>query len=200
MAEDDLVSLVTSRICHDLVSPIGAIDNGVELMSAISGIAHSAEMGLIGESARAAGIKLRLFRIAFGTASGDAVSRGADLAEVFSASFSRGRTTFDWPDRPASLPRQDAKLAALLLLCAEGAIPFGGKMSLTSSGDGTIRIDVTAERLRWKDALWNALTGATAFADVQAGEVQFPLAALAARHRARAVTATHTEAGCTIAA
>ena len=177
--EEDLVSLVTSRICHDLVSPIGAIDNGVELMAAISGGSHSAEMGLIGESARAANLKLRMFRIAFGAAPEDATTRGADLRAVFDGAFNRARLSFEWADAPDALPRAMAKLSALALLCAEGAMAYGGRLTLHGAGRD-LRVVMAAERYRWQDGLWDALAGRGDFASVTAGEVQFPLARLQA--------------------
>jgi len=182
--EDDLIGLVTSRICHDLVSPIGAIDNGVELMTALSGTSHSAEMGLIGQSARAAGLKLRLFRIAFGAASPDAVSRGEDLRQVFEGTFNRSRLKFSWVDQTTALSRPQAKLLALSLLCADTAMPFGGLLTLTVHDSG-VTLTMSSERFRWQDDLWAALCGDGTFTDVGAGNVQFPLARLHADQMGR---------------
>lgn len=185
--DDDLIGLVTSRICHDLVSPIGAIDNGIELMTVISGTTHSAEMGLIGESARAAGIKLRMFRIAFGVAPATATCRGTELREVFEHSFSRPRLSFAWPDAAQDLPRPTAKLAALALLCADSAMPFGGQLRFQATQDG-LRITMATERLRWQQELWDGLTETGNFGDVGAGQVQFPMARLLATQLGRTFT------------
>jgi histidine phosphotransferase ChpT len=69
-ARTDLTALVGSRICHDLVSPLGAIGNGVELLG-LTGIAPSPEMALIVESVENANARLRFFRIAYGAAGTD---------------------------------------------------------------------------------------------------------------------------------
>jgi histidine phosphotransferase ChpT len=66
----DLSALIGSRICHDLISPIGAIGNGVELML-MDGGAKSPELALISESVANANARIRFFRIAFGAAGGD---------------------------------------------------------------------------------------------------------------------------------
>ena len=69
-----LASLVAARLCHDLVSPLGAIGNGVELLEMSGdypGIANSPELTLIGESVRAARARVRYYRMAFGHAPPD---------------------------------------------------------------------------------------------------------------------------------
>ena len=76
----DISALVSSRICHDLVSPLGAIGNGVELLG-MSGAPEGPELQLINESVENANARLRFFRIAFGAASADQViSRSEILA------------------------------------------------------------------------------------------------------------------------
>jgi histidine phosphotransferase ChpT len=63
----ELTSLIGSRICHDLISPLGAIGNGVELL-AMSEVAKGPEMSLIAESVENANARIRFFRVAFGAA------------------------------------------------------------------------------------------------------------------------------------
>lgn len=64
---DDIASLVGSRICHDLISPIGAISNGVELIGMTQGT-DGAEMSLINDSVQNANARIRFFRVAYGSA------------------------------------------------------------------------------------------------------------------------------------
>ena len=66
----DLAALVGSRICHDLISPLGAIGNGVELLG-MTGVPDGPEMDLIAESVGNANARIRFFRIAFGAAAAD---------------------------------------------------------------------------------------------------------------------------------
>ena len=63
----NLAALIGSRICHDLISPIGAISNGLELLE-LAGAAQSPELDLIGESVSNAEARIRFFRIAYGYA------------------------------------------------------------------------------------------------------------------------------------
>ena len=75
----DLAALIGSRICHDLISPIGAIGNGLELLS-MSG-AGGPEVALISDSVANANARIRFFRIAFGHASPE---QGTSRSEILS--------------------------------------------------------------------------------------------------------------------
>ena len=77
-ATQDINALLGSRICHDLISPLGAISNGVELLT-MSGSASAPEIALIAESVENANARIRLYRIAFGIAS---ENQGVGSSEV----------------------------------------------------------------------------------------------------------------------
>ena len=79
----DLPALIGSRICHDLISPIGAINNGLELLNmAGTGAAPGPELELIGQSVESASARIRFFRIAFG-ASGDQTMGQGEVTSIF---------------------------------------------------------------------------------------------------------------------
>ncbi|TMV42546.1 hypothetical protein FGG78_41795, partial [Thioclava sp. BHET1] len=110
--KQDLTALLGSRICHDLISPLGAIGNGVELL-AMSGQALSPEMQLIAESAAQANARIRYFRIAFGAAQGNQRIGQAELVGLL-ADLGRGsRICVDWLVR-GDQSRPAVKLAFLL--------------------------------------------------------------------------------------
>ena len=71
--EEDLAGLIASRICHDLISPVGALGNGLELLS-LSVDPKGEEMALIRDCAAAAAAGLSFMRIAFGAAADGGVS------------------------------------------------------------------------------------------------------------------------------
>ena len=77
----DLAALLGSRICHDLISPIGAIGNGVELLM-MAGAEHGPEIALIAESVGYANARIRFFRVAFGTATADQRMARAEIASI----------------------------------------------------------------------------------------------------------------------
>ena len=66
-----LASLIGSRICHDLISPIGAIHNGLELISLSGAVQHEAEISLITQSCQNAASRIKFFRVAFGVSGSD---------------------------------------------------------------------------------------------------------------------------------
>jgi histidine phosphotransferase ChpT len=168
----DLVALIGSRICHDLISPIGAIGNGVELL-AMSGTAPGPEVSLISESVAAANARIRFFRVAFGGGSHDQRMSRAEAAGILADYTAGGRITTAWTS-DADLARTDAKLAYLLILCLETALPFGGRIRVEQEGR---RWTVTGQspKLRASPALWAMLADGQPTASVSAAQVQFPL-------------------------
>jgi histidine phosphotransferase ChpT len=118
---DDLVALIGSRICHDLASPLGAIGNGIELMT-LTGAEETPEMALIHESLVNAQGRIRFFRIAFGAAEPGAVVRAGEIAEALAGSERRAQV--DWRVS-GDLARRDAKRALLAVNCLDAAMPYG---------------------------------------------------------------------------
>ena len=177
----DLTALLGSRICHDLISPIGAIANGVELL-AMSGQAGGPEVALISQSVAAANARIRFFRIAFGlTAAGQRIG----LAELLAITddMSRGsRTTIGWSG-PTDAPRSVAKAVFLALLCLETAMPWGGQVQVTLRQDGW-SVTGQSTRLKMDTTLWQRLT-VTGGGALAAAHVQFALLSDAARRQGR---------------
>lgn len=164
----DLVALVGSRICHDLVSPLGAIGNGLELMM-LTGGEETPEMALVNESLVNARGRIRFFRIAFGAAEPGAVVRQSEIAEALAGSDRKA--TVDWAI-PGDMPRQDAKLALLAVNCLDSAMPYGGMVRVAAAA-GRLKIEGTADRFRIDEADWALLDSIPA--DVAPGKVQFAL-------------------------
>ncbi|WP_324754508.1 histidine phosphotransferase family protein [Roseovarius sp. Pro17] len=169
----NLSALIGSRICHDLISPVGAISNGLELMG-LAGVPDGPEMALVADSAAHANARLRFFRVAFGLSSdGQSMSEReirSVLGDVYTA-----KVVCDWQvDGP--LPRKMAQAAFLALLCGEQAAPFGGTVRIEGSADG-LRISVTADRLEPRAEHWAWLTEPEAgdLDDLPASQVQFAL-------------------------
>ena len=172
----DLTALIGSRICHDLISPLGAIGNGVELLGMSGGAGP--EMDLIAESVENANARIRFFRIAFGAAQPDQPSDPRELAAILADYTRGGRLTIDWQAQ-GTLERPQVKLAFLLLLCFEIAMPRGGHVAVRLVGQEWA-ITAEAEALVIDPDLWAMLAKPVARPDLRPSEVQFPLAALAA--------------------
>lgn len=165
----DLAALVASRLCHDLVSPLGAIGNGLELLQMVA--EPSPELSLVAEAIIGAQARLRLFRLAFGAASAGQSVAAADLRQAFMALETSGRITVQ-AELPAPLPRTGARRLALAALCAESALARGG--SITARPD---RIEAQGPRLRLEAPLWDSLRLGQPNPDTSAASVHFALLA-----------------------
>ena len=133
----DLAALVSSRICHDVINPVAAISNGLEMLAEEPDQAmREAAMDLIRKSAAQASAKLQFARLAFGAAG----SAGAEIdlrdAEKVAREFVQGsgKHQLAWQGPAVTLPKNKVKL--LLNLAALGviALPRGGAISVTIGG------------------------------------------------------------------
>lgn len=140
--QPDITALVTARICHDLVSPIGAISNGLELL-ALTGAPLGPELTLIRDSVEAANAKLQFLRIAFG----DSNKLGAlEITEILRSYYNDPRTQLNWA-LEAAIERHDLRLLFLILLCTEKLAPYGGQITVAQKA-GDFTITVVAKNLK----------------------------------------------------
>ena len=168
----DLTALLGARICHDLISPIGAISNGVELLM-MEGSTKSPELALIADSVTHANARIRFFRVAFGSSGGDQRLGRAEILAILTDLTRGGRLSIDW-NSPPEVPRRDVKLAFLLIQCLESALAYGGKIALTQT-DGRWLITGRAPKLKIDAALWEVLVNPAAVAEIGPAQVQFLL-------------------------
>lgn len=124
MTGNDLNALISSRICHDLISPLGAIGNGVELLT-MSGQGNCPEIALIAESVENANARIRFFRVAFGSAPTNVEFSQNEVQSILRDSFRGNRTIVSW-EVEGTIMRAEIKLAFLALQCLENALPWGG--------------------------------------------------------------------------
>ena len=170
--QDTLVALVGSRICHDLISPLGAIGNGVELME-MGGHADSPEMELISESVDNANARVKFFRIAFGTASEEATVGRGEITQLLAASARGGRLSYYWAVEGPQL-RREVRAVFLTLMCFETAMPHGGDIHIRRHADSW-ELTSEGDRIRIDEALWTSMTDRRAEVSVTPAQVQFAL-------------------------
>jgi histidine phosphotransferase ChpT len=168
----DISALLGSRICHDLISPIGAISNGVELLL-MDGAARGPEMALVSESVAHANARIRFFRVAFGQTSKDQRIGLTEIRSILADMARGGRVAVDWHS-PADVSRRETKLAFLALMCLETALGQGGKITV-DRGDSRWTVAGTGPRLRIDPLLWEALSNPASDAEIGPGQVQFLL-------------------------
>lgn len=162
----EFASLLCSRLCHDLLSPVGALNNGLELLAD----EHDPEMrqrclDLLSESARASANKLKFFRLAFGAAGGfgetvDAREARAAIEGLFGDNH---RVKIGWLVEAGVLPKPAIKVMLNLALIAGDGLVRGGQLDIGAEMHGeTIEIVVRGDgpRIVLDPELRNALTDA----------------------------------------
>jgi histidine phosphotransferase ChpT len=145
----DLASLLCSRLCHDLMSPVGALNNGIELL----GDETDPEMRekclqLLADSARASANKLKFFRLAFGAGGGfgEEIDTGEAQAALEGLFGAEGRVELGWVVESDKLPKGAVKLLLNLALLAGDALVRGGRLDVGAERtSGSIELAVRAE-------------------------------------------------------
>ena len=163
----DFASLLCSRLCHDLLSPVGALNNGLELLAD----EHDPEMRnrcleLLSESARASANKLKFFRLAFGAAGGfgETVDSREARAAIEGLFGDNHRVSLGWMVEDAVLPKPAIKVLLNLALIAGDALIRGGQLDIGAEVvDGMVEIVVRGDgpRIVFDSELRTALLGAS---------------------------------------
>ena len=134
----DLAALLCSRVCHDLISPVGAIVNGLEVMEEDKSEETKAfALDLIKSSVKKASARLQFCRLAFGAAGSAGAQIDLGDTEVVSRGFLEdNKTKLNWELARALLPKNRVKLLLNMLLIAGQTIPRGGVLTVASVGSG----------------------------------------------------------------
>jgi histidine phosphotransferase ChpT len=165
----DLASLIASRLCHDLLSPVGAMTNGLELLAEEKDPEMRKRcMELLEQSAKTSADKLKFFRLAFGSAGGfgDTVPVEEPRALVDALVGNNGRIEVNWTLGTAALPKPAVKVLLNLALIAIDALVRGGTLDIgaelrTTDSGSTSEIVVRAggARIAFDQAIGRALDG-----------------------------------------
>jgi histidine phosphotransferase ChpT len=164
MNDLDFAALLVSRVCHDLVSPVGAVVNGLEVLEEERDAAMRADaLKLVTSSAALASARLKFARLAFGAAG----SAGAelDLSEVgrtVCGLLDGGKTEMLWEAAAANWPKDWAKLLMNAALLAVDCLPRGGRVRVTTSSDPSnlgFAIHATGQGARVYEEVGSALNG-----------------------------------------
>jgi histidine phosphotransferase ChpT len=149
MKSHEFASLLCSRLCHDLLSPVGALNNGIELLAD----EHDPDMrarclDLLGESARASANKLKFFRLAFGAAGGfgDEVDTREARVAIEGLFGGDGRIQLGWMVDDPTMSKSGLKVLLNLVLIAGDALVRGGRLDVGAERhDAGLDIVVRAE-------------------------------------------------------
>jgi histidine phosphotransferase ChpT len=161
----DFASLLASRLCHDLLSPVGAMNNGLELLADETDPEMRVRcLELLNESARASANKLKFFRLAFGAAGGfgDVVDMREAKAAIEGLLADNDRIEIGWLITQAALPKTAIKVLLNLVLLAGDSLVRGGHLDIGAETlEDSIEIVVRAEgpRLVLDPELRTAING-----------------------------------------
>lgn len=148
MADDtiDFASLMCSRLCHDLLSPVGSFGNGLELLADEGDPEMRATfVSLLESSSKSAINKLKFFRLSFGSAGGYGDSIAVtDIVEAVSGLVNEGRATeINWISDTTSLPKPAARVLLLLAQVVVEALVRGGRIDMAAEErEGALEIAV----------------------------------------------------------
>lgn len=161
----DFASLLCSRLCHDLLSPVGALNNGLELLADETDPAMRDRcLELLNESARTSANKLKFFRLAFGA--------GGGYGEMVDVREARGavegllgdnkRLTLGWMVEDEAMPKPAIKVLLNLALIASEALARGGTLDIGGESNGgqvEIVLKIEGQRIVLDTEVRRTLTG-----------------------------------------
>lgn len=159
----DLASLLCSRLCHDLMSPVGALNNGIELLADEQDPdMRDRCLELLSESARTTASKLKFFRLAFGAAGGfgETIASGDSRTALEGLLGPDSRTQLGWMVEDEKLPKDATKVLLNLALIAIDSLVRGGRLDIGAEcKNGGVEIAIRAEgpRIALDPMIGNAL-------------------------------------------
>src|SRR3954464_12490663 len=183
----DLAALLCSRVCHDLISPAGAIVNGLEVLEEKDSDEETKTfaLDLIKRSARTASARLQFCRLAFGAAGSASAQTGLGNARVMARGFIEDdKTKLTWNLPHVLLPKNRVKLLLNMLIIAGQTIPRGGVLTVDPIGGGEtmgFRISASGLNARIPHAVPALLEGTSENGSIDAHAVQPYYAGLLAR-------------------
>ena len=172
----ELAALLCSRVCHDLISPVGAIVNGLEVLDDNPKPEdREFALDLIRKSAKTASARLQFCRLAFGAAgsAGAQIDLG-DAQNMARGHIEDGKVTITWNLPRLLLPKNRVKLLLNMLVISQQTIPRGGTLVVDPVGDGetmSFRITAAGHNARLPQHIADLLSASSA-ASIDAHAVQ----------------------------
>ena len=153
LTPSSLAALLSARICHDLISPIGALGTAIEVLDDEANTEmHEDAMGLVRLSSKQAGAKLRFLRLAFGSGgSAPGIIGIEELKNLISDMYEGGKASISWSDSVEGLEKNTARLLLNLTMLAVQAVPRGGDVVISANealGATTLRLAATGPKSR----------------------------------------------------
>ena len=162
-SQTDLAALLCSRLCHDMLSPVGALSNGLELLADEQDPEMRARcIELLEQSAKISTDKLKFFRLAFGAAGGFGEAVPVEEAQevITSLAADAKRVELNWAISETTLPKPAVKVLLNLSQIALDALIRGGKLDIGAERrDGNVEIvaRATGDKIAFDDTIGKAL-------------------------------------------
>ena len=170
MTDLTLATLLSSRICHDLISPVSAVNNGLEILTDEDDEEmREAAMGLVRSSAAAASAKLQFMRVAFGVAGSMAETIPLDEARSLAEGLTKStQVSLDWRAGDVMLDKEAVKLLLNFILIGFESMPRGGTLSVGARREGAtnMMVSATGPRVRLPETSADLLRNGAALEDV----------------------------------
>ena len=196
-----VLELLCSRLCHDLVSPVGAINNGVELMEELEGDMAGEAVGLVAESGRKAAARLRCFRLAYGAAGGQEGVPLEDGRQAATDYLVGSKIALAWPPAGSmvtwSAPAGTVKMLLNLVMVAEEALSYGGTIEVEAPAGpegASVRVIASGRSSTLNEAAIDALNGRTDVGDLTARTVHAYVTAILAQQYGMGIEARNPDA------
>ena len=177
MDDIEFAAYLVSRVCHDLVGPLGAVVNGLEVMEDERDAAMRADaLKIVSSSALQALARLQFLRIAFGAAG----SAGAELdigevGRLVGGLLDGGKIQLDWQSPHVNWPKNWAKLLMNAALLGADCLPRGGQLSVVTSVDAaapSFKIVASSPHARAQDEVQRAVRGESGESQLDARGIQ----------------------------
>lgn len=164
-----IAELLVSHICHDLVSPVGAISNGIEFIEEMGDSVGADALSLISNSCNQASVNLQCFRLAYGGAGSTGNITYGDIQSAFGNYIEGGRARLNWNIQGGAnmFPEGYMKVLLNVLMMAKEALPGDGDITVTNLDNGNgVKVSVTGARTELKDGVEAAFTHAADLDDL----------------------------------
>jgi len=195
----ELASLLCSRLCHDMLSPVGALSNGLELLADETDPAMRKQcMELLEQSARISRDKLKFFRLAFGAAGGfgDAVPVEESKAVIEALAVDGKKIDLNWAIEGQSLPKPAVKVMLNFAHIALDALIRGGSLDIGAEmreGAAEIVVRASGPRIAFDDTIGKVIEGDMAPGELSSRTAAAHMIALLAEEMGGALQFKRTE-------
>lgn len=180
-----VLELLCSRICHDVVSPVAAISNGVELLTEMGADGLDDSVGLLTHAARQASVRLQMFRLCYGAGGSEALVTGKMVYETFNQYIESDKVKLDW-DLMNATPDEDLnigffKILVNTMIFARETLIRGGTVKVTKDGY-KMMVEAIGDTVTVREGMAEALKGELPLSDLTPKTIHPYIACMFAKH------------------